>query len=83
MLRTKSIAAMLTLLLSAACQQTPRLQPAPPATASALCLIDRVIPVNVAPGPDWNDTDNRYDSDETYARIDAHNARLAAACLKD
>jgi hypothetical protein len=34
----------------------------------------------VAPGPDVNDPGNKWDTDATYEAIEAHNARLRAAC---
>ena len=78
--KAKLIAAMMLPVMSAACA-TPHQRPA--LTASALCLIDRELPVNIAPGPNVNDPGNKFDTDETADRIDKHNARLRAACPKE
>lgn len=82
MLPIKSATTLALLAIaSAGCQQ--RLTP--PATASdtsrtSLCLVDRAIPVNFAPGPDANDPHNLFDTDATTERVMEHNARLRAAC---
>ncbi|WP_165362151.1 hypothetical protein [Qipengyuania thermophila] len=42
--------------------------------------MDREIPYRLAPAANADDRGNRYDTDETVAHIDRHNARLRAAC---
>lgn len=78
--KTLIVVAMLTAMLGAC--KTPQPQPAATASVSALCLIDRPLPVEVAPtdDPDFVDEGNRFDTEATRVRVETHNARYRAAC---
>ena len=75
--KTRFVAVVMLASMSAACA-TPRPQPVVTATYSPLCLIDKVIPFAM-PGA-GDDIGNKWDTPDTVAAIDLHNAKLEAVC---
>lgn len=63
------------LAMTSACAPRERLR-----TVSDLCLNDRSISIEVAPGPDADDPGNRYDSDLTVNQVLEHNAVRDRLC---
>ena len=74
--------ALSVMLTACATRETPRPASdiAPSRDLSSWCQGDRTISYQPAPAAGANDPGNRFDSEETVAEIQAHNARLRAAC---
>lgn len=75
-------AALLASTSACATRETPLAASdiAPSRQLSSWCQGDRTIRYNPAPAAGVADAGNRFDSDETVAELQEHNARLRAAC---
>ena len=83
--KTFGLLASAALLASiSACSTTGTSPPAsdiaPRRDLTSWCQGDRTISYQSAPEAGVDDPKNRFDSDETVAEVQAHNARLRAAC---
>lgn len=80
----KALASAALLALTSACSTTGTSEPAsdtaPQRSLSSWCQGDRTISYQAAPEAGVDDPGNVFDSDETVAEVQAHNARLRAAC---
>lgn len=79
-----ALATAALLVMSSACSTlgTPRVasDTTPSRSLSSWCQGDRKIRYNPAPEAGMADPGNQYDTDETVAELQQHNARLRAAC---
>lgn len=82
MLKLKYVPTLALLATVSACGQPPPIRgaTAPDVSQTSLCLIDQPISGKLAPEENADDPGNQFDTDETFNKLEIHNAKLRAAC---
>jgi len=57
-------------------------QPERPRTASDFCLAAKRLSAEPAPAPAMDDPGNRYDTDQTFGEVLAHNEAFDRLCME-